>query len=91
MDTTNPTSPLLRYNTEYTKKIEIEDVVSTDNPNLMIVNFSSKAFDENNNLAENITWQSEVLFEMDNISNKKSSDFYFSVIDYKVKKIQIIK
>jgi len=91
IDTTNPNSPVLRYSNEYNKVIEIQDVITTENPNNMIVNFTSKAIDEYNNVAESITWQADVLFEMDKINNNKDGEFLFSVIDYKVEKIQIIK
>jgi type IV secretion system protein VirB8 len=90
IDTINPNSPVLRYNREYIKKIDITDILPTQDPNQMIVRFTSKAFDQNNNLAENIIWQANVTFEMDKINDEKYGAFYFSVIEYKLKKVQIL-
>lgn len=82
----NPNSPVLRYQKEAKRFIEIQNLnFITDNS--AEVFFTSNALDNKGNSFENLSWVAFVNFDSDgiNLNLPNGTDFRFIITDYKLK------
>lgn len=82
----NPESPVLRYQNEARRVIDITNLRFLDD-SLAEVSFISKAVSLDGKVFENLSWVSSIRFDSDkiNISAPANSKFNFTVTDYKLK------
>jgi type IV secretion system protein VirB8 len=85
LSTDNTESPVLRYQKEATRSINIDHVKFLDD-NHAEVRFTSTGTDATNKVFEHISWLSSISFEIDDIVLNKQSDsaFNFIITDYRV-------
>jgi type IV secretion system protein VirB8 len=85
----NRLSPVLRYQDYINRKVEIL-ITDISSDSIATVHFRSTAVDQDNNLVEQIIWQSVIEFQMDpiTINQPQGTKYDFTVISYKVKLLQ---
>lgn len=91
IDSSNPTSPLLKYKNEFIRKIEVTNIKHLT-PTKIVANFRSTARNITGKIMENILWEVLIDFEMDQIipGLPAGSRFNFLVTDYNLKLLKKI-
>ncbi|WP_341764000.1 VirB8/TrbF family protein [Candidatus Tisiphia endosymbiont of Beris chalybata] len=89
MNIDNPISPVMRYQKNFRRSIEIGSVTYHKN-NKVEVKFTSLVKNISNEILENMVWQAMINFEIDpiNIHLPPNSKFNFVVTSYKLKLIE---
>jgi type IV secretion system protein VirB8 len=84
MNIDNPSSPVIRYQKNYNRNVEI--ISTTHYDKHIIVKFKTITKNLTYEIFEDITWEVDIYFEIDTIDNVvNNSKFNFIVTDYKLK------
>lgn len=85
----NPNSPVLRYQKDVKRHINVGTVNFVDDSHANVY-FTSIAHDSSGNVIENMEWIASIVFEIDQINVKlpANSPFHFIVTDYQTRLVK---